>query len=231
MASRTAMEETGMRHNHVLILASAIFISITTASSAFAQEYQIRRISVGNRLSIEVPSHWHVRDTDERKNIAAAAEALRERLDRKDEPTHVSALSVVSRPEPTGAIIRVSFIPIDNLSQAALLREIELHRAGLLREVTVAFKEDMDSLRKDMEKQGLQLLGQQNVGIDTIGGLTAFTLMYRRTSAVGPSPFTVTQYHVPVGKEKILITLSYRESDGRMLGFILDRVKRSITIK
>ena len=130
-----------MTHNHVLVLASALFISITTASSAFAQEYQIRRIIVGNRLSIEVRSHWHVRDTDERKNIATAAEALRERLDRKDEPTHVSALSVVSRPEPTGAIIRVSFIPIDNLSQNALLREIELDRAGLLREVTVAFKD------------------------------------------------------------------------------------------
>lgn len=82
-----------------------------------------------------------------------------------------------------------------------------------------------------MEKQGMQILGQEKVGIDAIGGLTAFTLTYRRTSAVGPSPFTVTQYHVPVGKEKVLITLSYRESDRRLFGLILDRVKRSVTIK
>ena len=82
-----------------------------------------------------------------------------------------------------------------------------------------------------MKKQGMQILGEEKVGVDTIGGLTAFTLMYRRTSAVSPSPFTVIQYHVPVGKEKVLITLSYRESDGRLFGLILDRVKRSIMIK
>ena len=89
----------------------------------------------------------------------------------------------------------------------------------------------MDAVRKGMQKQGIQILGEEKVGIDTIGGLTAFTVTYRRTSAVGPSPFTVTQYHVPVGKEKVLITLSYRESDGLLFGLILDRVKRSVTIK
>ena len=72
---------------------------------------------------------------------------------------------------------------------------------------------------------------EANDEIDTIGGLTALTLAYRRTSAIGTSPFTVTQYHVPVGKEKVLITLSYRESDGRLFGLIFDRVKRSVTIK
>ena len=111
------------------------------------------------------------------------------------------------------------------------MREIQLDRAGVLREIVDAFKEDMDVLRMGMKKQGIQILGQEKVGIDSIGGLTAFTLMYRRTSAIGPSPFTVTQYHVPVGNEKVLITLSYRESDGKLFGLILDRVKRSVTIK
>ena len=225
------MEEKNMKIHHLFSISTAFILSLATVSEVIAQESQFRRISVGSRVTIEVPAHWHVRDLDERRNISAAGEVLTEGLGKKNEPNHVSALSVVSRPEPVGAIIRISFIPIDDLSQAALKHEIQADRSGILREIAGAFKEDMDALRKGMEKQGLQILGQERVGIDTIGGLTAFTLMYRRTSAVGPSPFTVTQYHVPVGTEKVLITLSYRESDGRLFGLILDRVKRSVTIK
>lgn len=217
---------------HLLIsIGSAFVISLTTVSAVIAQESQFRRIVVGSRVTIEVPAHWHVRDLDERKNISAAGEVLTEGVGKKNEPNYVSALSVVSKPEPVGAIIRISFIPIDDLSQTSFMREIQSDRAGVLREIAGAFKVDMDALRKSIEKQGMQILGQEKVGIDTIGGLTAFTLMYRRTSAIGPSPFTVTQYHVPVGKEKVLITLSYRESDGKLFGLILDRVKRSVTIK
>lgn len=226
-----AMEEKGMKIHQLFSVTAAFIFSFATVSEVIAQESQFRRISVGSRVTIEVPAHWHVRDLDERRNISAAGEVLTEGVGKKSEPNHVSALSVVSRPEPVGAIIRVSFIPIDDLSQAALKQEIQADRSGVLREIAGAVKEDMDALRKGMEKQGMQILGQERVGIDTIGGLTAFTLMYRRTSAVGPSPFTVTQYHVPVGKEKVLITLSYRESDGRLFGLILDRVKRSVTIK
>lgn len=226
-----AMEEKSMKIHLLFSIATAFIFSVATVGEVVAQESQFRRVSVGSRVTIEVPAHWHVRDLDERRNISAAGEVLTEGLGKKNEPHHVSSLSVVSRPEPVGAIIRVSFIPIDDLSQAALNQEIQADRAGVLREIAGVFKEEMDALRKGMEKQGMQILGQERVGIDTIGGLTAFTLMYRRTSAVGPSPFAVTQYHVPVGKEKVLITLSYRESDGRLFGLILDRVKRSATIK
>lgn len=220
-----------MKTQRLVSITLAFVISFTAVSSVIAQESLFRRMSVGSRVSIEVPAHWHVRDIDERRNISAAGEVLTEGLGKKNEPNHVSALSVVSRPEPVGAIIRVSFIPIDDLSQASLVREIQSDRARVLREIGSAFREDIDALRKSMEKQGMQILGQEKVSIDTIGGLTALTLAYRRTSAIGTSPFTVTQYHVPVGKEKVLITLSYRESDGGLFGLILDRVKRSVTIK
>lgn len=225
------MEEKSMKKVNLRSITLAFVISLTTVSGVIAQESQFRRISVDSRVTIEVPAHWHVRDIDERRNISAAGEALLEGAGMKNESNHVSALSVVSRPEPVGAIIRVSFIPIEDLTQASLLREIQLDRAGMLREIAGVFKEVMDAVRKGMQKQGIQILGEEKVGIDTIGGLTAFTVTYRRTSAVGPSPFTVTQYHVPVGKEKVLITLSYRESDGLLFGLILDRVKRSVTIK
>ncbi len=225
------MEEEGMNTSHVRSFALSIVVFLTTVSGVIAQESQFRRINVGGRVSIEVPAHWHVRDINERRNISAAGEVLTEGAGRKNEINHVSALSVVSRPEPVGAIIRVSYIPIEELTQVSLLHEIQSDRAGVLREIAGAFREDIAAIKKGMEKQGMQILGQEKVGIDTIGGLTAFTVMYRRSSAVGPSPFSVTQYHVPVGNEKILITMSYRESDGRLFGLILDRVKRSVTIK
>lgn len=215
----------------LLSIAMTFVISLAAASVVFAQESQFRRVSVGGRVSIEVPAHWHVRDLDERKNIAAAGEVLTDGVGNKNQPMHVSALSVVSRPAPVGAIIRVSFVPTEEFSQASLLKEIQLDRTAVLQEVTSAFKEEFDQLRKVMAKQGLSILGQEKVGIETIGGLTAFTFSYRRTSDNGQSPFTVIQYHVPVGKEKILITLSYRESDGRLFGLILDRVKRSVVIQ
>lgn len=220
-----------MKTYRLLLIVSAFVITLTTVSAVVAQEYQFRRIGVGSRVTIEVPAHWHIRDLDERKNISAAGEVLTEGVGKKNEPNHVSALSVVSRPKPIGAIIRVSFIPIDDLSQTSLMREIQSDRAGVLREIAGTFREDMDALKNGMEKQGVQILGQEKVSIDTIGGLTAFVIMYRRTSTIGSSPFVVTQYHVPVGKEKVLITLSYRESDEKLFGLILDRVKRSVMIK
>ena len=122
------MEEESMKLSALFSIASAFVISLTTASAAAAQESQFRRISVGNRVTIEVPAHWHVRDLDERKNISAAGEALTKGLSKKNEPNHVSALSAVSRPEPIGAIIRVSFIPIDDLSQTSLMRAIQSDR-------------------------------------------------------------------------------------------------------
>ena len=225
-------KEKSMKFQCIASIAVVFFISLTAGSGINAQESQFRRINVGSRVSIEVPSHWHVRDLEEKKNISAATEAMLESGGKKGEPIHVSALSVVSKPEPVGAIIRVTFVPLDeNISQASLVREIQSDRAGILREVSVAFKDDMDALKNVMKKQGMEILGQEKIAIDTMGGLTAFTLTYRRTSALGQSPFIVTQYHILVGKEKVLITLSYRESDVRLFGPILDKVKRSVTIK
>ncbi len=231
-ADRILIEKENMKRSMLFVITSIfIVISLTITGGVIAKETQFRRISVESRVSIDVPAHWQIRDLDERKNISAAAEVMTEGVGNVDNSNHVSALSVVSRPEPVGAIIRISIIPVDYFSQDSLKQDIQLDRAGVLREAAEAFKEDFDAMRKIMENQGVQILGKEKVGIDTIGGLTALTLMYRRTSAVGPSPFTVTQYHIPLGKEKVLITLSYRESDGRLFGLILDRVKRSMIIK
>lgn len=123
------------------------------------------------------------------------------------------------------------FIPIDKLSQSDVRSALQSDREGTLREVETSFREEKAVLSKVMEKQGIKIIGQESFGFDLIGNMTAFTLSYRRTSAVGSSPFLVTQYHVPVGLEKVLITLSYREADALLFRPILERVKRSVTIR
>lgn len=231
VANRILIQKKIMKRLFLFLIVSEFIILLLTASSVIAQETQFRRISVDNQVSIEVPAHWQIRDLDGRKNISAAVEVMTEGVSNASEANYVSALSVVSRPEPVDAIIRVSLIPIEDLSQASLNRDIQSDRAGVLRELAGLVKKDLDEMRKIMDNQGGRILGQETVGLDTIGGLTAFTLKYRRTSPTGSSPFNVTQYHVPLGKQKVIITLSYRESDGALFALILDRVKRSVVIK
>lgn len=209
----------------------ALVALFTQVNLAFAQESHYRRIEVGDRVSLDVPSHWHIRDLDERRNIAAAGEAITGAAGRPNEPMHVSALSVVSKPDPIGAIIRVSFIQIEELSQADVLKALRSDRSGTMREIAAVVREEMIAVSKGLESQGMRIIGQESVATDSIGGATAFTVSYRRTSALGQSPFAVTQYHIPLGKGKVLISLSYRESDAVLFRPILDRVKRSVVIR
>ena len=106
---------------------------LVAARSSFAQSSVYRRPSVADTLNHELPSHWYVRDLAERQNIAAAGEAITDGLRKTDDVTHVSVLSVlsvVSMPEPIGAIIRVSILSIEETSQTAVNEEICLDRAA-----------------------------------------------------------------------------------------------------
>lgn len=47
----------------------------------------------------------------------------------------------------------------------------------------------------------------------------------------GDSPVQVTQYHVPLGNEMVMITLSFRELDAAVYSPILEHVKKSISIE
>lgn len=216
-------------HNIALKIATALLTLAPIYS--IAQQSQFHNIIVNDKVSISIPKHWHVRDINERKNIAAAAESITENTNNKNKQMHVSALSAVSTPPPVGAIIRVSFINTEELTQDTINKRIRQSKGNVINEVSSGFKEEIDSLKSSLESQQLSMLGKEKIGIDKIDNLTAFTFSYRRTSKIGQSPFAVTQYHIPMGTEKILITLSYRESDEILFKPILEKVKRSISIK
>ncbi|MEI6117323.1 MAG: hypothetical protein WCP99_22510, partial [Burkholderiales bacterium] len=62
-------------------------------------------------------------------------------------------------------------------------------------------------------------------------GQTALVISYGRTSSVNSTEtMRVTQYHVPLGTEKALITLSYIEGDQQAI-VAHTRLKHSIVIR
>lgn len=199
--------------------------------NAQPQESNYLQVLVANRVTIEIPKHWEGLSIDQRRNLAAASDAVDSKSSTRRPPGHVASLAVSATPSPPGAIIRVSMIPTEPLTQSDLKQALSEDRAGTLAELRSVFRQEMAELAKQMQQQGLRMLGQEEVAIDSIGGQTAISVSYRRTSSRGPSPFKVTQYHVPLGAEKALITLSFRESDAIVYSQIIDYVKNSISIR
>lgn len=202
-----------------------------SAGASYAQQPNYQRVVVAKRVSLDIPVHWQALDIDQRRNLAAASERWSNGKGAPQEPAHVAALAINATPHPPGAIIRVSVIPTEALSQSDLTRALQSDRVGTMKELTGAFKEELSVMAVQMQKQGMRILGQEKVAIDNIGDKVAISVTYRRTPAIGDSPFQVTQYHVPLGNEKVLITLSFRESTAIIYSQILEYVKQSISVK
>lgn len=197
---------------------------------AAPQTLSYTTIDVGGRLTVTVPSHWRVRDTAERQNIAAGSDAALNPTGKPSGPMHVSSLSVVSNPEPIRAIVRVSFLQ-DAGTQVDLIREVSANRSKVIAEFKASWEAEKHQAVEAMSRQGIQYLGQEEYRIETIGARTALVISYKRSSLKGGAPFVVTQYHVPMGSDKVLVTLSFQESEAALFRPILERVKNSIAIR
>ena len=82
-----------------------------------------------------------------------------------------------------------------------------------------------------LAKIGVKEVGRPRFAVEPIGGQTALIISYGRTSTANSAEtMRVTQYHVPLGAEKALITLSYIESDAQATA-AHNRVKNSIVIR
>ena len=124
-------------------------------------------------------------------------------------------------PNPTGAIIRNSITTQPEYTQsdlkAATPSELELLRSEFL----VIFK-------KLESSGGPKILEMYTPKIERINDHLALVLAYTRNSLVGPSPWLVTQYKIPMANYLIEMTLSHRVSDAPIWKPILERVKQSM---
>ena len=82
-----------------------------------------------------------------------------------------------------------------------------------------------------MAKYGVTPVGRPSFAVESFGGQLALVTRYGRTTADhAGATMSVAQYHVPLGAEKALITLSYLAGDPQAIA-AHDRLKNSFVIE
>lgn len=201
----------------LLFLALAVF-----GQSAIAQDAPFRRVQLAYGISLDIPSHWKVLSQDTRANLGASGSAVMDNAGIAGPSGRKEALLAVNAtPDPTGAMIRVSVTsPADyTQSDLATWTPEDLKGAG---------SELRDLFRKLEMSGGPRIIDMQPFRIESFRGSRVLVMPYIRAGVVGPSPWQVTQYKLPVSNRLIEITLSHRQSDAIVWRPILERVRRSV---
>lgn len=178
-------------------------------------------------MQLEIPANWTIGDADHRQRVRDMAEqqtGLRS--------GHVAALSAQSYPAPSRVFVRVSFIPLSPpITQADLRREVEADANLVLNDLAASWAQEAPAMWQGLAKAGIQEVGRARVALEVIGGQLAMVIRYGRTSTVNSSEtMNVEQYHVVLGNEKALITLSHIAGDAQARA-ARDRVFRSFAIR
>ena len=192
-----------------------------------AQTAGYTKFNVKGRVQLEVPSDWTISDAEQRRRVKEFSEKLTGiAID------HVASLSVQSYPAPSRMFVRVSFIPMEPpITQADVRQEVQANRQQVLMDLADTWREESPAMWAGLAKNGVKEVGRPRFAVEPIGGQTALIISYGRTSTANPAEtMRVTQYHVPLGAEKALITLSYIESDPPATA-AHNRLKSSIVIR
>lgn len=204
-----------------LCLLSAVVLPVVAQTAGYT------KLNVKGRVQLEVPSDWTISDAEQRRRVKEFSEKLTGiAID------HVASLSVQSYPAPSRVFVRVSFIPMEPpITQADVRQEVQANRQGVLRDLADTWREESPAMWAGLAKNGVKEVGRPRFAVEPIGGQTALIISYGRTSTVNPAEtMRVTQYHVPLGAEKALITLSYIEGDPQATA-AHNRLKNSIVIR
>lgn len=205
---------------------SFCFLASVTLSVA-AQSVGYTKLNVKGRVQLEIPSDWTVSDAEQRKRVKELGEKL------VGIPSqHIASLAAQSYPAPSRTMVRVSFIPMEPpITQADVRQEVQANKQQVLRDLADSWREDSPTMWAGLAKNGVKEVGRPSFAVEPIGGQNALIVRYGRTSTANPAEtMRVTQYHVPLGDEKALITLSYIESDPQATA-AHNRLKSSIVIR
>ena len=192
-----------------------------------AQTAGYTKLNVKGRVQLEIPSNWAISDAEQRKRVKELGEKL------VGIPTqHTASLAAQSYPAPSRTMVRVSFIPMEPpLTQTDVRKEVQANKQQVLRDLADTWREESPTMWAGLAKNGVKEVGRPRFAVEPIGGQTALIISYGRTSTANPAEtMRVTQYHVPMGAEKALITLSYIEGDPQATA-AHNRLKSSIVIR
>ena len=192
-----------------------------------AQTAGYTKLNVKGRVQLEIPSDWTISDAEQRKRVKEFGEKL------VGIPTqHTASLAAQSYPTPSRTMVRVSFIPMEPpITQADVRQEVQANKQQVLKDLADTWREEAPTMWAGLAKNGVKEVGRASVAVEPLGGQLALIIRYARTSTANPAEtMRVTQYHVPLGAEKALITLSYIESDPQAKA-AHNRLKNSIVIR
>lgn len=192
-----------------------------------AQTAGYTKLNVKGRIQLAIPSDWTISDAEQRKRVKELGENL------VGIPTqHTASLAAQSYPAPSRTMVRVSFIPMEPpLTQADVQQEVQANKQQVLKDLADVWREESPTMWAGLAKNGVKEVGRPRFAVESIGGQTALIISYGRTSTANPAEtMRVTQYHVPLGDEKALITLSYIEGDQQAIA-AHNRLKKSIAIR
>ena len=192
-----------------------------------AQSAGYTKLNVKGRVQLEVPGDWTISDAEQRKRVKELAEKVTGVV-----AEHVASLSVQSYPAPSRVFVRVSFIPMEPpITQADVRQEVQANKQQVLRDLAETWREEAPAVWAGMAKYGMKEVGRASFAVEPLGGQLALIIRYGRTSSVNSAEtMRVTQYHVPLGTEKALITLSYIAGDPQATA-AHNRLKSSIVIR
>ena len=199
----------------------------SVALSVAAQSAVYTKLNVKGRVQLEIPSEWTINDAEQRRRIKEQGEKLIGISN-----IHTASLAAQSYPAPSRTMVRVSFIPMEPpINQADVRQEVQVNKQQVLKDLADTWREESPTMWAGLAKNGVKEVGRPRFAVEPIGGQTALIISYGRTSTANPAEtMRVTQYHVLLGAEKALITLSYIEGDPQATA-ANNRLKSSIVIR
>lgn len=216
-----------MKNSKTLFTTLCLCLLSAVALPVAAQMAGYTKLNVKGRVQLEIPNDWTISDAEQRERVKELGEKL------VGVPTqHTASLAAQSYPAPSRTMVRVSFIPMEPpITQADLRQEVQANKQRVLRDLADTWREESPTMWAGLAKNGVKEVGRPRFAVELIGGQIALIISYARTSTANPSEaIRVTQYHVPLGADKALITLSYIESDPQATA-AHNRLKSSIVIR
>lgn len=204
----------------------AVLVSCA-CNSVSAQTVGYTKLNVKGRVQLEIPADWTISDAEQRKRVKEWGEKA------TGIPSqYVASLSVQSYPVPSRMFVRVSFIPMEPpITQVDLRQEVQANKQQVLKDLEETWREESPKMWTGLAKNGVKEVGRASVAVEPFGGQLAMVIRYGRTSTANPAEtMRVAQYHVPLGAEKALITLSYIDSDSQAIA-AHNRIKSNLVIR
>ena len=216
-----------LRRRLLVTLASACLLMLLGHVPAGAQSAGYTKLNVKGRVQLEIPDDWTINDAEHRKRVKELGEQLT-----GIQTQHTASLSVQSFPIPSRMFVRVSFLKLEPpISQAEVLKEVQANRQQVIRDLSDMWKDESPVMWAGLAKNGVKEVGHPSLGVEPLGGQTALVIRYGRTSTANSAEtMKVEQYHILLGSEKALITLSYIDGDQRAMT-ANKRIRNSILIR